>query len=295
MHGRPRPPKDQPEDPEKQRAAGKRLALFSRLCNEVLARRAAKRYDEKSLALAGALLEQNPEVYTAWNFRREALQLALKGDAGPGEAQRLAQRELDLTEKAVRKNPKSYAAWFHRRWVVEQGLCPLDGELDLIDRLLDMDERNFHGWGYRQFITARAGVQAAAEDAYTATRIGQNFSNYSAWHARTTLLQRLHASSRTVTLDQLLAEADPASSTGESAASMVPTWALREEYGLVQQAFFTDPADQSAWLYHRWLLGGSLAHFAAASGTPREGTARQVLEEELACGDSTIECTVINW
>ena len=44
----------------------------------MLARRAALRYDEESLALAGALLEQNPEVYTAWNFRREALQAALK-------------------------------------------------------------------------------------------------------------------------------------------------------------------------------------------------------------------------
>ena len=59
-------------------AGAVQLALLSRLCNEVLARRAAQRYDEESLALASALLEQNPEVYTAWNFRREALQQALK-------------------------------------------------------------------------------------------------------------------------------------------------------------------------------------------------------------------------
>ena len=49
------------------------LALFSRLCNEVLERRAAKRYDAESMMLAAKLLEQNPEVYTVWNYRREGL------------------------------------------------------------------------------------------------------------------------------------------------------------------------------------------------------------------------------
>lgn len=54
------------------------LALFSRLCNEILARRAARRYDPESMILAAKLLEQNPEVYTVWNYRREALQDTLQ-------------------------------------------------------------------------------------------------------------------------------------------------------------------------------------------------------------------------
>ena len=86
----------------------------------------------------------------------------------------------------------------------------------MVLRLLDADERNFHGWGYRQLVVQLAGIPATAEEAYIAARIGQNFSNYSAYHVRTSLLQRLHASSRTVTLEQLLAE-DSTAASGASA------------------------------------------------------------------------------
>ena len=54
------------------------IALYSRLATEVLNRRAAKQYDQESLKLAGKLLEQNPELYTIWNYRREALQSKLQ-------------------------------------------------------------------------------------------------------------------------------------------------------------------------------------------------------------------------
>lgn len=50
------------------------------------------------------------------------------------------------------RNPKSYSAWHHRKWVLGYGLSSLEAELVLVEMLLDMDSRNFHGWAYRRFV-----------------------------------------------------------------------------------------------------------------------------------------------
>jgi geranylgeranyl transferase type-2 subunit alpha len=109
MHGRPRLKASAPPDPERVKAAEKKVcstvdglcpdcagtrhplvaaaclllthmirrcmqaALFGQLAGEVLARSAAKRYDPESLALSAKLLELHPEMYTGWNYRRTAL------------------------------------------------------------------------------------------------------------------------------------------------------------------------------------------------------------------------------
>ena len=46
---------------------------YSRLSQAVLANHTAQRYDADSLALNAKLLELNPEVYSAWNFRKRCL------------------------------------------------------------------------------------------------------------------------------------------------------------------------------------------------------------------------------
>ncbi len=68
---------------------------------------------------------------------------------------------------------------------------------------------------------------------------------------------------------------------GQCAADAVglqplPGHVLQQEYELVKNAFYTEPHDQSSWLYLRWLIGNSLAGWEKAKGTPQEASATQV-------------------
>lgn len=63
--------------------------------------------------------------------------------------------------------------------------------------------------------------------AFTTEKLHQNFSNYSAWHHRSRLLMK-----------------------GEDPDLLD----LPAELDLAQSAVFTEPKDQSAWLYYTWLI-----------------------------------------
>ena len=65
---------------------------------------------------------------------------------------------------------------------------------------------------------------------FTKVKIEENFSNYSAWHYRSKLIE------------------------AEAAAQELDTDTFKRELELIENAAATDPNDQSAWIYEKWLV-----------------------------------------
>ncbi|KAG2442245.1 hypothetical protein HYH02_009729 [Chlamydomonas schloesseri] len=288
MHGRPREYKNKLKaDPKAQEAYKKKVDAIRNGTALVLEFRRQKKYESAILDAAAKLLKVVPEIYTLWNYRREALEPVFA--AGGEEAVHASEGELALTQACLMENPKSYSTWHHRKWVVGQGLAPLDRELQLVTRALDEDQRNFHAWNYRQFVCRRLGRSAQDELAYVEEKIIQNFSNYSAWHFRTMLLHQMYgtpggqgaAEGTGAPAAAAAAAAAAASAPATSAAtagsasqrSPIPHEVLDAEYDMVHQAFATDARDESPWTYYRWLVGNTLAHLGPAAAASAAASA----------------------
>ncbi len=230
----------------------RKASMFSDLSALIDKGRKAGDKSEKALELTYKMLVMNPDCYTWWNYRREIL-LHLHGSKEDKEdtnslgltmeasedlkipasrGSELRDKELQLTVDAIMKNPKSYPAWSHRQWILLRFECDYDYEIKLCNDMLDADQRNFHCWNYRRFVIKASERSVTSELEYCTEKIEQNFSNYSAFHHRSVYFKRLH--------------------DGESFQKLLPSF--RVEFSIVENATFTDPYDQSAWWYHRFLV-----------------------------------------
>ncbi|KAL8768161.1 MAG: hypothetical protein Q9209_005552 [Squamulea sp. 1 TL-2023] len=213
------------------------------------------------------LLEMNPEYYTVWNYRRLLLRsffenatLSYPGSADDNTASDVIQRyitdDLGFLLPLLRKFPKCYWIWNYRLWLLVEASRLLPSptvyqmwqkELGLVGKMLSLDSRNFHGWGYRRKIVSALEELSMAmgsaetsmtedEFVYTTKMIGSNLSNFSAWHRRSKLIPRL--------LNE------------RNASQAERRQFLDSELELVQRALWADPdsKDQSLWFYHQYLI-----------------------------------------
>ncbi|KAG8455374.1 hypothetical protein GDO86_001535 [Hymenochirus boettgeri] len=235
MHGRIKVKTSLEQQEAKRKEREKKLQLYTSVTQAALHKREIGELDTEALDLTAQILSLNPDFASLWNLRREVF-LQLQTNRSEEEMQSLCSGELTFLENCLRVSPKSYGTWYHRCWIM--GIMPIPDwvrELSLCNRFLEIDERNFHCWDYRRFVTRSSSVPVSEELDLTSNLIAKNFSNYSSWHYRSKLLPQINP--------------DPLR------IGRVTEQALLAELELVQNAFFTDPNDQSAWFYHRWLLG----------------------------------------
>ena len=297
MHGRKKGPSSPLTAEDEARARA-----FAATYGEAMAQRRAARASgaptnwpfapEEALSCTGGVLRQEPEVYSMWGWRREALGALMGGSQRPGtSAREMFAAESALVEACLMRNPKSYCAWFHRKWMADRGMVDLAKEMQLVSQMLDADERNFHCWSYRQHVASlqraihgdkppspAAGSLPGSSGLIDEIEFGkrkllQNFSNYSAWHQRGQAWVRAAAAERCCERTGL-----------ESGASVLSEDQLSAELAFVRDALFTEPDDQSGWLYYRWLLGlgGRLGALPASVHTLRaeEKMVRDLLDLE---------------
>lgn len=206
--------------------------FYRDLISKALDLRKHRRYDAESLRIIARALEHNPDEYSLWNARKEAL----TEEVGSVSGIRFHE-EMELTEKALRRHPKGYGAWQHRLWLLAEVETDPDvkrsawiRENAVCNEMISADERNFHAWAHRMMVRRLDDEEDAVETelAMTLERIRVNFANYSAWHYRSRAL----------------------SSRNDDGS------ARDEELEMLQQAFFTEPAVQSAWFYYDWVMSG---------------------------------------
>lgn len=253
MHGRLKVRSTEEQEERKRLEREKKLKYYKHGMSECLKRVKDKQYDEVGYKISEEILASNGDVQTLWNYRRNCL-LAFENsfcqpsaeEGAANEAEdKLAKyyvNEMNLTEVCLKKNPKSYGSWYHRQWCLirvndkhvamatKHKQLSWTSELALCNQFLNADERNFHCWRHRSFVNKYGALPLMDELKFTYEKICSNFSNYSSWHYRSKLIESLYQSNQ------------------------IDSKIFLEELQLMENAVFTDPNDQSAWIYQKWLL-----------------------------------------
>ncbi|KAI9690784.1 MAG: Rab geranylgeranyltransferase [Bathelium mastoideum] len=297
-HGIPRTTAATEQSRQQELAAIERYQELTALVHEKVSERD---FSSASLDLTAELVSKNPEYYTIWNYRRLILlqlfdhdpDIGNSNDLGTAKSvsprqknvENLITSDLQFEVPLLRKYPKCYWLWNHRDWLLRQAQNRLPkafalqlwgGELILVGKMLTLDSRNFHGWGYRRKVVAKVEElqgtsMAEAEFEYTTKVIRTNLSNFSAWHYRSKLIPRILADRK----------------ADDAARQKL----LDDEFKIIQRGLWTDPYDQSLWGYHQFLVKTVVFSSEQESFIPNlsNGERLTLLEREIRNTDEMLE------
>lgn len=201
------------------------------------------------LTLTEKSFHKNPKCYSAWYHRIWCI------DVG----QLNVLHELQVCDQMLKLDERNFHAWKHRRAVAArvdrmhlQNTTQSHTQLPLQPSIQHVKQHYFIT--PQQYITDTYHSAALIDSEFHFTRqcIDTNFSNFSAWHYRSQLLDMI--------IQQQAAGKQPKdiANSAPKISSLVTTPYLQlldTEFELIKQALITQPSDQSPWLYYKWLIG----------------------------------------
>ncbi|CAI4044799.1 hypothetical protein SUVZ_10G1660 [Saccharomyces uvarum] len=214
----------------------KKIFEYRHLTDNILNLRDEKVYSTDALKKTSELLERNPEFNAIWNYRRDII-----SNSSSELETSFWNEELAFVMMQLKHYPKVYWIWNHRLWVLEH--YPTDSckiwqtELAVVNKLLELDARNYHGWHYRRIVVGNIEKITHSsldkeEFEYTTAKINSNISNYSAWHQRVQIISRMFQKG------EINNQKDY----------------IQTEVSYIINAMFTDAEDQSVWFYIKWFI-----------------------------------------
>ncbi|KAJ3436399.1 geranylgeranyl transferase type-2 subunit alpha [Anaeramoeba flamelloides] len=248
----------------------KKIDNFLKQRDVVLQKRKEGDFSLDSLESVQKILLINPDVATFWAFIKEIYEHYEATSPGIEKLIEIYKKDRAHVEKCMGIHPKSYYIWYHRRWTSERTpQMDWKKELKLCNYLLTLDKRNFHCWNYRRFVVSQLKLSLKEELDFTTFKIEENFSNYSAWHNRSTIVTTFE---KTEEQKEKQEKEEKKKINDEEF-----TFKFQEEFEFVQNALYVDPEDQSTWIYLQWLISQS----SNEGKLERINTTIQVVEELL--------------
>ncbi|KAJ8371850.1 hypothetical protein AAFF_G00299450, partial [Aldrovandia affinis] len=157
---------------------------------------------------------------------------------------------LQLTQQLLSSNPDFATLWNYRREIllhqetirVEEEVQRLyEDELSILEGCLKVNPKSYGSWHHRGWVSSRIPRPDWVRELGLCDRcLALDDRNFHCWDYRRMVVK----------LSGPLLHPPP-----QTHSHRVCEEQLLKEYELVQNAFFTDPNDQSAWFYYRWLLG----------------------------------------
>ena len=272
---------------------------------------------EAELSLTAACLARNPKAYGAWFHRKWSVRRWILSSGGGGEEEGteagtgrrsaredLLGTELGLCASLLDRDERNFHCWNYRRFVVAamlelpaleggEGIPLLDGSWGgtgapaaagsgafMGPQIAAGSAKAVPGTGAFPSATAATDRVVRSEFRFTSERIEKNFSNCSAFHYRSKLIDMV--------LDAELRDGG-FTDAGETKPDCYQKRLnmARRELEIVQSAVFTEPDDQTAWWYHRFAV--AWARPGGADSWSNEADAADAREAYAELIDGEIE------